>query len=89
MRWPLLIHHFCTVFAIVLLLNVLSYTGHHTLIAAGEIWLFQATTEQIVFIGLFMYRLCVPLGWTCDMLCFGAVQSFIFRIAFAAYLVFW
>ncbi|KAE9391129.1 hypothetical protein BT96DRAFT_945593 [Gymnopus androsaceus JB14] len=58
--------------------------------ASGEIWLFQATTEQTVFIGLFTYCLRVPLRWTCDMLRFGAVQSFIFKTAFAAYLlVFW
>ncbi|KAF8832371.1 hypothetical protein HHX47_DHR1001763 [Lentinula edodes] len=90
MRWPLLIHHFCTIFAIVLLLSVLAYTGHPALIAAGEIWLFQATTEQTVFVGLFMYRLRAPLRWTRDMLRFGAVQSFIFKIGFAAYLLaFW
>ncbi|KAJ3903745.1 hypothetical protein F5879DRAFT_803054 [Lentinula edodes] len=75
MRWPLLIHHFCTIFAIVLLLSVLAYTGHPQIVAAGEIWLFQATTEQSVFIGLFMYRLRFPLRWTRDMLRFGAVQS--------------
>ncbi|KAJ3835736.1 hypothetical protein EV361DRAFT_550252 [Lentinula raphanica] len=75
MRWPLLIHHFCTIFAIVLLLSVLAYTGHPQIVAAGEIWLFQATTEQTVFIGLFMYRLQFPLRWTRDMLRFGAVQS--------------
>ncbi|KAJ3934615.1 MAG: hypothetical protein NXY57DRAFT_652788 [Lentinula lateritia] len=57
MRWPLLIHHFCTIFAIVLLLSILAYTGHPALIAAGEIWLFQATTEQTVFVGLFMCKL--------------------------------
>ncbi|GAW08269.1 secreted protein [Lentinula edodes] len=90
MRWPLLIHHFCTIFAIVLLLSVLAYTGHPQIVAAGEIWLFQATTEQSVFIGLFMYRLRFPLRWTRDMLRFGAVQSFIFKLAFAAYLLaFW
>ncbi|KAE9386817.1 hypothetical protein BT96DRAFT_507022 [Gymnopus androsaceus JB14] len=71
MRWPLLIDHFCTVFAIVLLLSVFSYIGHPALIAAGEIWLFQATTEQTVFIGLFMYRPRVPLRWTCDIFVSG------------------
>ncbi|KAJ3999701.1 hypothetical protein F5050DRAFT_879378 [Lentinula boryana] len=90
MRWPLLIHHFCTIFAIVLILSVLARTGHPALIAAGEIWLFQATTEQTVFIGLFMYRLRAPLRWTRDMLRFGAIQSFLFKIGFAAYLLaFW
>ncbi|KAJ3774162.1 hypothetical protein FB446DRAFT_491120 [Lentinula raphanica] len=64
MRWPLLIHHFCTIFAIVLLLSVLAYTGHPQIVAAGEIWLFQATTEQTVFIGLFMSFSSLPLRLT-------------------------
>ncbi|KAJ4490750.1 hypothetical protein J3R30DRAFT_3400017 [Lentinula aciculospora] len=69
---------------------VLAYTGHPQIVAAGEIWLFQATTEQTVFIGLFMYRLRFPLRWTLYMLRFGAVQSFIFKLVFAAYLLaFW
>lgn len=54
MRWPLMSHHFCTIFAIVLLLSVLSYTRHPALMGVGEIWLFQATTEQSVFVGLLM-----------------------------------
>jgi hypothetical protein len=57
MRWPLMIHHFSTIFSIVLLLSVASYTSHPALMGAGEIWLFQATTEQSVFIGLLMCKL--------------------------------
>ncbi|KAJ3746211.1 hypothetical protein DFH05DRAFT_922790 [Lentinula detonsa] len=90
MRWPLMTHHFCTIFAIVLLLSVLSYTRHPALMGAGEIWLFQATTEQSVFIGLLMYRMGCSHKMTRNVLYFAAVQSFIFKLAFAAYLLaFW
>ncbi|KAF9070241.1 hypothetical protein BDP27DRAFT_1220981 [Rhodocollybia butyracea] len=75
MRWPLMTHHFCTIFAIVLVLSMLSYTQHPALISAGEIWLFQATTEQSVFIGLIMYRLGSPAKFTSNVLHFAAVQS--------------
>ncbi|KAJ3730818.1 hypothetical protein C8R42DRAFT_17556 [Lentinula raphanica] len=90
MRWPLMTHHFCTIFAIVLLLSVLSYTRHPALMGAGEIWLFQATTEQSVFVGLLMYRLDYSPRWTRDVLYLAAIQSFIFKLGFAAYLLgFW
>ncbi|KAE9407469.1 hypothetical protein BT96DRAFT_809454 [Gymnopus androsaceus JB14] len=75
MRWPLMTHHFCTVFAIVLLLSVLSYDKHPQLIGAGEIWLFQATTEQSVFLGLLMYRLGLSDKATSRVLYFASIQS--------------
>ncbi|KAJ4490554.1 hypothetical protein J3R30DRAFT_101472 [Lentinula aciculospora] len=87
MRWPLMTHHFCTIFAIVLLLSVLSYTRHPALMGAGQIWLFQATTEQSVFVGLLMYRLGCSSKLTRNVLYFAAVQSFIFKLTFAAYLL--
>ncbi|KAJ3996007.1 hypothetical protein F5050DRAFT_1572362 [Lentinula boryana] len=74
-RWPLMTHHFCTIFAIVLLLSVLSYTRHLALMGVGEIWLFQATTEQSVFIGLLMYRIGCSYKMTRNVLYFAAVQS--------------
>ncbi|KAF9067972.1 hypothetical protein BDP27DRAFT_1267003 [Rhodocollybia butyracea] len=90
MRWPLMIHHFSTIFSIVLLLSVASYTSHPALMGAGEIWLFQATTEQSVFIGLLMYRLGSSPKLTYNVLYFASIQSFIFKLAFATYLiVFW
>jgi len=90
MRWPLMAHHFCTIFAIVLLLSMLSYQKHPQLIGAGEIWLFQATTEQSVFIGLLMYRLGCSDKATSRLLYFASIQSFICKLAFAAYLLaFW
>ncbi|KAJ3773262.1 hypothetical protein FB446DRAFT_541187 [Lentinula raphanica] len=90
MRWPLMTHHFCTIFAIVLLLSVLSYTRHPMLMGAGTIWLFQATTEQSVFVGLLMYRMGSSYNMTKNVLYFAAVQSFTCKFAFAAYLLaFW
>ncbi|KAG7449903.1 uncharacterized protein BT62DRAFT_928660 [Guyanagaster necrorhizus] len=89
MRWPLLIHHLCTLFAIVFLQVVLQITEHPAIAAAGYIWLFQATTEQSVFIGLFMYRLRYPKLLVKRTLQFAAVQSFLCKIGFAAYLFVW
>ncbi|KIY66840.1 hypothetical protein CYLTODRAFT_354298 [Cylindrobasidium torrendii FP15055 ss-10] len=75
MRWPLLVHHFCTIFSVVFLQVVLQMTLNPALASAGLIWIFQATTEQSLFIGLFIYRLRYPkkiVQWT---LKFAAVQG--------------
>ncbi|KAK0477124.1 hypothetical protein IW261DRAFT_306345 [Armillaria novae-zelandiae] len=89
MRWPLIIHHICTLLAIIFLQVVLQVTSHPAIATAGLIWLFQATTEQSVFVGLFMYRLKYPKSIVKPTLQFAAVQSFIFKIGFATYLVVW
>lgn len=51
-RLPLLVHHLLTVFAIVWVVFCLEAGQHPSLIATAEIWLFQATLEQVVFLGL-------------------------------------
>ncbi|KAK0189483.1 hypothetical protein F5146DRAFT_1138888 [Armillaria mellea] len=89
MRLSLIIHHVCTLLAIIFLQIVLQVTSHPAIAAAGLIWLFQATTEQSVFIGLFMYRLQYPKSIVKPTLQFAAVQSFIFKMGFATYLVVW
>lgn len=89
MRWSLIIHHICTLLAIIFLQIVLQVTSHPAIAAAGLIWLFQATTEQSVFVGLFMYRLQYPKSIVKPTLQFAAVQSFIFKMGFATYLVVW
>ncbi|KAK0457111.1 uncharacterized protein EV420DRAFT_1765195 [Desarmillaria tabescens] len=89
MRWPLIIHHICTLLAIVFLQIVLQVTSHPAIAVAGLIWLFQATTEQSVFIGLFIYRLQYPKSIVKPTLQFSAVQSFICKMAFATYLIVW
>ncbi|KAK0486372.1 hypothetical protein IW261DRAFT_1455163 [Armillaria novae-zelandiae] len=89
MRWPLLIHHLCTLFAIIFVQVVLQITEHPPLATAGYIWLFQATTEQSIFVGLFLYRLQYPKVLVKKTLQFAAVQSFLCKIGFAVYLVAW
>ncbi|KAK0226495.1 hypothetical protein IW262DRAFT_770494 [Armillaria fumosa] len=89
MRWPLLIHHLCTLFAIIFVQVVLQITGHPPLATAGYIWLFQATTEQSIFVGLFLYRLQYPKVLVQRTLQFAAVQSFLCKIGFAVYLMAW
>ncbi|KAK0460187.1 uncharacterized protein EV420DRAFT_1535579 [Desarmillaria tabescens] len=89
MRRPLLIHHFCTLFAIIFLQVMLQTTGHPAIATVGYIWVFQATTEQSVFIGLFLYRLRYQKFLVKRTLQFAAVQSFLCKIGFAVYLIVW
>ncbi|KAJ7496696.1 hypothetical protein FB451DRAFT_1162830 [Mycena latifolia] len=64
-------------------------TQHPALAVLGLLWIFHASTEQSIFIGLIMYRLqCskILVQWT---LYFSAVQSFLFKFAFSIYLYVW
>ena len=54
LRFPMLVHHFPTLFAILFVISVNEKTDDPTIIVTGLLWLFQATTEQSVFIGLLM-----------------------------------
>ncbi|BGP44477.1 hypothetical protein JCM10450v2_000291 [Rhodotorula kratochvilovae] len=87
MRPSLLAHHFCTLLAIISLFVTIEKTFHPEIVTVGAIWLFQATTEQSVFIGLLMYRLGCSARNTRWMLRFAAVQSFLCKFAFAIYLI--
>ncbi|KAK0486427.1 hypothetical protein IW261DRAFT_797208 [Armillaria novae-zelandiae] len=89
MRWTLLVHHFCTLFATIFIQVALQIALHPAIASAGLIWLFQATTEQSVFIGLILYRLRFPKHVAAPVLKFSAVQSFICKIASAIYLLVW
>ncbi|KAK0212270.1 hypothetical protein DFS33DRAFT_14658 [Desarmillaria ectypa] len=89
MRWPLLVHHFCTLFATTFIQIALQIALHPAIASAGLIWLFQATTEQSVFIGLILYRLRFPKHVVAPVLKFAAIQSFICKIASAIYLLVW
>jgi hypothetical protein len=51
-RLPLLIHHLLMIFAIVWVVFCLDQVQHPSLITTAEVWLFQATLEQVVFLGL-------------------------------------
>ncbi|KAK0196015.1 hypothetical protein F5146DRAFT_1133476 [Armillaria mellea] len=75
MRWMLLVHHFCTLFATIFIQIALQIALHPAIASAGLIWLFQATTEQSVFIGLILYRLRFPRHVVAPVLKFAAVQS--------------
>ncbi|KAJ7627513.1 hypothetical protein DFH06DRAFT_1141681 [Mycena polygramma] len=89
LRIPILIHHFCTLFATILLVCVLQRNRHVAIASLALLWLFHATTEQSLFIALIMYRFkCSKhlVQWT---LYFSAVQSFLFKFAFSIYLYVW
>ncbi|BGP12390.1 hypothetical protein JCM10213_002005 [Rhodosporidiobolus nylandii] len=87
MRPSLLAHHFCTLLAIMSLYASIEKTYHPATVTIGCIWLFQATTEQSIFIGLLMYRLKCGPKTVCNVLRFAAVQSFLVKFAFAVYLL--
>lgn len=54
---------------------MLQMSMHIEIICAGLLWLFQATTEQSIFIGLLLYRLKYPRRIVEPTLKFAAVQS--------------
>lgn len=60
MRWPMLIHHFATLFAILFVGTAIDETLQPAYLVAGLLWLFQATTEQSVFVGLLLCKLLQP-----------------------------
>ncbi|KAK0459308.1 uncharacterized protein EV420DRAFT_314550 [Desarmillaria tabescens] len=89
MRWTLLVHHLCTLFAIIFIQIALQMALDPAIASAGLIWLFQATTEQSIFIGLVLYRLRYAKETVQSVLRFAAIQSFIFKFGFAIYLLVW
>ncbi|SJL08431.1 uncharacterized protein ARMOST_11795 [Armillaria ostoyae] len=89
MRLPLLIHHFSALFSIIFLQVMLQVSMHIEIICAGLLWLFQATTEQSIFIGLLLYRLKYPRRIVEPTLKFAAVQSFVCKTAFLVWLLVW
>lgn len=89
LRTSLIAHHFCTLLAIFALFITLEETWHPALVPAGVIWLFQATTEQSIFVGMIMYRLKYDCEKTRRVLQFAAIQSFVVKFAFAVCLLGW
>ncbi|KAJ6484429.1 hypothetical protein C8R47DRAFT_1217315 [Mycena vitilis] len=89
LRLPILIHHFCTLFATVLIVCVLQRTQHPALASLGLLWIFHATTEQSIFVGLIMYRLRFTKRLVQWVLYFSAVQSFVFKFGVSVYLYVW
>ncbi|KAI5478206.1 hypothetical protein MNV49_005373 [Pseudohyphozyma bogoriensis] len=79
-----------TLFAIFALFVSLENTNHPATIPTGSIWLWQATSEQAIFVGMYMYRLKYRSETVIRVLRAAAIQSFAFKFAFALYLViFW
>lgn len=62
LRIPLLIHHLVTIFAIVWIIYCMDALKHPSLITTGQVWLLQATLEQVVFLGLLS---CEPSSIIC------------------------
>ncbi|KAJ7105702.1 hypothetical protein C8R44DRAFT_886629 [Mycena epipterygia] len=89
LRIPILIHHFCTSFASILIVSTLEKTQHAALAALGLLWIFHASTEQSVFIGLIMYRLRYSKPLVQGILYFSSIQSFVCKFAFSVYLYVW
>lgn len=56
MRAQMLTHHFCTLFITFFLIACLQETQNPSIFVTALCWLFQATTEQGIFVGLLMYR---------------------------------
>ncbi|CEH16947.1 hypothetical protein CBOM_03029 [Ceraceosorus bombacis] len=82
MRPPMIAHHILTVFAISFTIILVDRRHDPAYLCCGLAWLFQATTEQTTFIGLFMYRMCpsrprMVRHW----LHFAAIQGLIAKLA--------
>ncbi|KAJ7496695.1 hypothetical protein FB451DRAFT_1208433 [Mycena latifolia] len=89
LRLPILMHHFCTIFASILIIVALQETQHPALGVLALLWIFHATTEQSLFIALIMYRLRYSKSLVQGFLYFSAVQSFLFKFAVSIYLYVW
>ncbi|GAA5988581.1 hypothetical protein JCM11641_004609 [Rhodosporidiobolus odoratus] len=87
MRPSLLAHHLFTLLAIMSLFISIENNFHPATVTIGVIWLFQATTEQSIFIGLLMYRLKYNPKIVRAVLRFAAIQSFLVKFFFAVYLL--
>ncbi|KAK9897917.1 hypothetical protein P389DRAFT_210293 [Cystobasidium minutum MCA 4210] len=89
MRTQMLIHHSATLFAVCLVSGTLDSTHHPSILVTGLVWLFQASTEQLTFIALLMYRLKYPVRHVAWLLKVSAIQNLIPKFAFAIYVLVW
>lgn len=89
MRWPMIIHHFLTLFAIILTCVMLERTQDPSFLSTAIVWLFQATTEQTTFVSLIMYRLRFRPDIVTKWLYFSAVQTLACKFASSIYLFVW
>ncbi|KAJ9475838.1 hypothetical protein PHBOTO_005917 [Pseudozyma hubeiensis] len=81
MTYPMISHHMITCFAMSLSLVMLERQQDPSFAITGLLWIFQATTEQTVFVALFMYRLEAPVKVLRPLFRASAVQSLVFKFA--------
>lgn len=81
MTYPMIAHHAITCFAISLSLVMLERLQDPSFALTGLLWIFQATTEQTVFIALFLYRLSAPAKVLGPLFRIAAAQSLVFKLA--------
>ncbi|KAL7004343.1 hypothetical protein EMMF5_006103 [Cystobasidiomycetes sp. EMM_F5] len=87
MRWQMLMHHVCTIIAIFLVIISIPQTHHPSVIAIGLAWLFQATAEQTVFLGLLLYRFRASARLVRNILRASAIQTLIVKFGFGIYVL--
>jgi hypothetical protein len=59
----MLMHHFATLFAIFFVGSALDKTKNPAYVVSALLWLFQATTEQSVFVGLLLCKPALGLDY--------------------------
>ncbi|KAL8291968.1 hypothetical protein RQP46_001434 [Phenoliferia psychrophenolica] len=89
MRFQMLTHHFCTIFAVIFVIACMGATDDPSLFVTALCWGFQASTEQVQFAGLLMYRFkCSPRAVS-STLRFGAAQALIAKMCSSVYVFIW
>ncbi|KAL8291964.1 hypothetical protein RQP46_001430 [Phenoliferia psychrophenolica] len=89
MRYQMLAHHFCTIFAIIFVIVCLGATDDPSLFVTALCWVFQASTEQVQFAGLLMYRFkCAPRAVS-STLRIGAAQALVAKMCSSVYVFIW
>ncbi|KAJ3343615.1 hypothetical protein HDU93_007496 [Gonapodya sp. JEL0774] len=81
----MLTHHLCTILLSVLIMSVFGETFDLNLIRIGLTLLYQATLEQITFVGLLLYRYRPKKWLTHYVLLAGAIIPFLLKLVSLAY----
>jgi hypothetical protein len=80
MRPSMMIHHTLTVFATSYIAVQLDKTHDPSLFLTANLWLFQATTEQVTFLALFGYRLNWSPRLLRPLLRFTSIQTLVLKM---------
>ncbi|KAM0751746.1 hypothetical protein T439DRAFT_217998 [Meredithblackwellia eburnea MCA 4105] len=89
MRLQMLTHHLSTVFAIMFVNGAVVITQDPSMFLTALMWLFQATTEQGIFVGLLMYRFKLPVRIVPPVLKYAAIQALLVKFVFCVYTFAW